>query len=245
MNVNRPSLVVAASAAALLMTYGFASAADLTPAPVYKSAPVVALAPIYNWTGFYVGANGGWGWGNQDPFNIITNRFDQLSTRISGGLFGGTVGAQVQVSYVVLGLEADLDWANIKGSTTAIPTVGGVPVTALPITAQTKIDWESTARLRAGIAVNNVMAYITGGLAVLEAKTTLNTPLGQVCGGIFSGCSGGLDHQIGAALGAGVEYGLTPNLSAKVEWLYITAASLEVSHTNEIRGGLNYRFTGL
>jgi outer membrane immunogenic protein len=163
-------------------------------------APVVAPAPVYNWTGFYVGANGGWAWGNQDPFNLITNRFDQLSTRISGGLFGGTVGAQVQVSYVVLGLEADLDWANIKGSTTAIPTVGGVPVTALPVNAQTKINWESTARLRAGLAVNNVMAYITGGLAVLEAKTTLNTPLGPVCGGIFSGCSG-LDHQIGAALG--------------------------------------------
>ncbi len=125
MNINRPSLAVAASAAAALMTYGFASAADLTPAPIYRSAPVVAPAPVYSWTGLYVGANGGWAWGSQDPFNIITNRFDQFSTGISGGLFGGTIGAQVQVSYVVLGLEADLDWANIKGSTTAIPTVGG------------------------------------------------------------------------------------------------------------------------
>jgi opacity protein-like surface antigen len=57
------------------------------------------------------------------------------------------------------------------------------------------------------------------------------------------GCSG-TDRQIGAALGAGLEYGFTPNLSAKVEWLYITAASLEISHTNEIRAGLNYRFSG-
>jgi outer membrane immunogenic protein len=143
----------------------------------------------------------------------------------------------------VLGLEADLDWANIKGSTTAIPTVGGVPVTALPITAQTKIDWESTARLRAGWAANNVLAYITGGLALVGAKTTLNTPVGPVCGGVFSGCSG-TDRQIGAALGAGLEYGLTPNLSAKVEWLYVTGVSLEVSHTNQIRAGLNYRFSG-
>ena len=182
-------------------------------------------------------------WGSQDPLNLITNRFDHLSTSISGGLFGGTIGAQVQVSYVVLGLEADLDWANIKGSTSVIPTVGGIPVTAFPINAETKIDWESTARLRAGFAANNVMAYITGGIAVLGAKTTLTTPVGPVCGGIFSGCSG-TDRQIGAALGAGIEYGFTPNLSAKLEYLYITAASLEISHTNVIRAGLNYRFSG-
>jgi len=87
------------------------------------------------------------------------------------------------------------------------------------------------------------MAYITGGIAVLGAKTTLTTPVGPVCGGIFSGCSG-TDRQIGAALGAGVEYGFTPNLSAKLEYLYITAASLEISHTNVIRAGLNYRFIG-
>ena len=69
--------------------------------------------------------NGGGAWGSQDPLNLITNRFDHLSNSISGGLFGGTIGAQVQVSYVVLGLEADLDWANIKGSSSVIPTVGG------------------------------------------------------------------------------------------------------------------------
>jgi hypothetical protein len=160
--------------------------------------------PAYSWTGVYVGVNGGGAWGSQDPLNLITNRFDHLSSSISGGLFGGTIGAQVQVSYVVLGLEADLDWANIKGSTSVIPTVGGIPVTAFPINAETKIDWESTARLRAGFAANNVMAYITGGIAVLGAKTTLTTPVGPVCGGIFSGCSG-TDRQIGAALGAGVE----------------------------------------
>jgi outer membrane immunogenic protein len=205
----------AASAAAVLMTYGFAYGADLTPAPVYKSGPIMSPVPAYSWTGVYVGLNGGGAWGSQDPYNIITNRFDHLSTGISGGLFGGTIGAQVQVSYVVLGLEADLDWANIKGSTSATPTVGGIPVTALPINAQTKIDWESTARLRAGMAFNNVMAYITGGLALQGAKTTLTTPLGPVCGGVLSGCNG-TDRAIGAALGAGVEYGVTPNLSVKL-----------------------------
>jgi outer membrane immunogenic protein len=241
--MNRPFSVIVTSMAAALTTCGFAYGADLTPAPVYRPAPIMSPVPAYDWTGVYVGVNGGGAWGSQDPLNLITNRFEQLSNSISGGLFGGTIGAQVQVRYVVLGLEADLDWANIKGSSSVIPTVGGIPVTAFPINAETKIDWESTARLRAGFAANNVMAYITGGIAVLGAKTTLTTPVGPVCGGIFSGCSG-TDRQIGAALGAGVEYGFTPNLSAKLEYLYITAASLEISHTNVIRAGLNYRFTG-
>jgi outer membrane immunogenic protein len=243
MIMNRLPTVFTASAAAAIMSCGLAYAADLAPATVYRPAPVMSPVPAYNWTGVYVGLNGGGAWGSQDPYNIITNRFDHLSTSISGGLFGGTVGAQVQVNYVVLGLEADLDWANIKGSTSAVPTVGGIPVTAFPINAETKIDWESTARLRAGMAFNNIMAYITGGLALQGAKTTLTSPLGPVCGGIFSGCSG-TDRAIGAALGAGIEYGFTPSLSAKVEFLYVTGASIEISRTSEIRGGLNYRFTG-
>ena len=99
----------------------FAMAADM---PVPYKAPVPVAAPVYNWTGFYLGVNGGYAWGQQDPFNIITNRFDSLSTSLSGGVVGGTSGAQVQVSHVVLGVETDIDWANIRGSTVATPTVG-------------------------------------------------------------------------------------------------------------------------
>jgi hypothetical protein len=84
-------------------------------------------------------------------------------------------------------------------------------------------------------------------LALLGAKTTLTTAAGSsfICGGpIFSSCSG-TNRQLGAALGGGLEYGLTPNLSAKLEYLYITAVSLEISRHSEIRAGLNYRFGGL
>jgi outer membrane immunogenic protein len=83
------------------------------------------------------------------------------------------------------------------------------------------------------------MAYLTGGLALQGAKTTLTTPLGPVCGGDFSGCNG-TDRAIGAALGAGLEYGFTPNLSAKLAYLYVTGASFDISRT--IRASLNYRF---
>jgi len=94
-----------------------AAAADLS------RPPLTMAAPIYNWTGIYVGINGGGGWGRQDPLNIITDRFDSHSFDISGGLFGGTIGAQVQVSNVVLGFESDIDWADISGSGSGTPTI--------------------------------------------------------------------------------------------------------------------------
>ena len=80
----------------------------------YKSAPVVSQ--VYNWTGLYVGVNGGYGTGTQDPLTLVSGRFDRASFDISGGMFGGTMGAQIQQGYVVLGLEGDLDWANMKGN---------------------------------------------------------------------------------------------------------------------------------
>src|SRR5450432_3941618 len=106
-----------------------ALAADLPMQP-YKSAPVVAQ--VYSWTGLYIGVNGGYGWGVQDPLTLVSNRFDRNSFNTSGGMFGGTMGAQIQQGYVVLGLEGDLDWANIKGNGISTPPIGGGPL-AQPI----------------------------------------------------------------------------------------------------------------
>src|SRR3974390_3305446 len=98
-------------------------AADLPQRPV--AAPLMSPTPVYNWTGIYFGINGGGGWGSQEALNIITNRFANDSINLSGGGFGGTVGAQIQSGHVVLGLEADLDWASLKGSSTFVPTIDG------------------------------------------------------------------------------------------------------------------------
>jgi outer membrane immunogenic protein len=238
------SILRSTIAGTALMTVSLAAhAADLPVRPMAPAYAPAAVQQVYNWTGLYVGVNGGYGWGNQDPFNIITNRFDSFTTGLSGGVVGGTLGAQIQAGHVVLGLEADIDWANIKGSTTANPTIGGVPQGA--VNAQTNIDWESTVRARVGYANNNWLVYGTGGLALLGAKTTL-TPVsgGGSCGSLIVGCSA-TNRQAGLALGGGLEYGLTPELSAKIEYLYISAASLEVSHHSEVRAGLNYRFGGM
>ncbi len=234
--------VAAALAAGLAQT---ASAADLPRRP--PPAPLLSPTPVYNWTGIYFGLNGGGAWGHQDPLNLITNRFDGQSVDFSGGVFGGTAGAQIQSGHVVMGFEADLDWANMKGSGTIIPSAGGIPI--IPITpavsASTSIDWEATARVRVGYAQENWLFYATGGLAVIGAKSTFVPAVGVTCGtlGIIN-CSG-TSKQFGAVLGAGVEYGITQNVSAKLEYLYISAASLDISHHSEIRAGLNYRFGGL
>ena len=232
--------------AAAALTIGVAQmalAADLPQRPA--SAPLLAPTPVYNWTGIYVGLNGGYGWGNQDPLNLITNRFDGASVGFSGGVFGGTAGAQIQSGHVVLGLEADLDWAGMKGSATFVPTIGGVPINPAAVSATTNIDWETTARARVGYAQDNWLFYATGGFAILGTKAAFTPALGVTCGTYgIANCSG-TNKQFGAALGAGVEYGFTQNISAKLEYLYISAASLDVSHHSEIRAGLNYRFGGL
>ena len=75
---------------------------------------------------------------------------------------------------------------------------------------------------------------------VLEVVRLTDTD--QLCRGAFR-CL--VRRQVGAVLGAGIEYGFTPNISAKLEYLYLTAASLDISHHSEIRLGLNYRFGGL
>ena len=225
------------AASALFLICANANAADLPARPSAYATPVAAA---YNWTGIYVGLNGGWGWGQQDPLNIISNRFDNSSIGFSGGLFGGTLGAQIQSSHVVLGFESDIDWANLKGSSNVSPTVAGGLLGL--VSATTNIDWVATARARVGYAFDNVLVYGTGGLAVLGAKTSLSlVPGGAACGAILTGCAGA-SRQIGAALGGGVEYGLTPNLSAKLEYLYVSAVSLDVSHHSEVRAGVNYRF---
>jgi len=241
MRQTRSALFVAAALMAGLAQA--ASAADLPrrPAP----APLLNPTPVYNWTGIYFGLNGGGGWGRQDPLNLITNRFDGQSVDFSGGVFGGTAGAQIQSGHVVLGFEADLDWANMKGSATFIPSNGGIPITPAAISATTKIDWEATARARIGYAQDNWLFYATGGLALLGAYSSFAPPLCVTCGTFGIVNCAGTSRQVGAVLGAGVEYGITQNVSAKLEYLYLTAASLDISHHSEIRAGLNYRFGGL
>ena len=132
---------------------GAANAADLprrhampTKAPMYE-------AP-YNWTGFYVGINGGAGWGHSN-----WERSAPVST--PGGLVGGTVGYNYQMGQTVFGLEGDIDWADLRGSGTC-----GV------CSCETRNDWLATARGRLGYSFGRVMPFVTGGGAFGDIKSS-------------------------------------------------------------------------
>ncbi|MGY3239804.1 opacity protein-like surface antigen [Bradyrhizobium sp. USDA 4448] len=94
-------LTYAAAGFALLSPFA-ADAADLA----VKAPPATPAAAVYNWTGMYIGVNGGYGWGKHDPLDLIAGGFDPgRSFNTSGGFIGGTIGAQIQQGYVVMGAE--------------------------------------------------------------------------------------------------------------------------------------------
>src|SRR5664279_988824 len=176
--------------ASLLSTGAFA--ADLAPRP-YTKAPVM-VDPGYNWTGFYVGLNGGYSWGRANtsiaPFAAIfpVTAFAPFRQDVNGGLAGGQIGYNWQLDRTwVLGLEADMQWTGEKSST-SLTTVGprygafpsGLPNAVGPdfnaIASQTAalsydLQWFATFRGRAGALVDpQTLLYVTGGLAVGEFK---------------------------------------------------------------------------
>src|SRR5581483_5741775 len=171
---------------------GTAAAADLArpaPAPYYK-APV--MAPAFSWTGFYVGLNGGGGFGR--------SAWDSTgSFNTSGGVIGGTVGYNYQVGQAVLGVEGDIDWADISGTTNNACGLG----------CKTSDSWLATVRGRLGYAADRFMPYITGGLALGDVKAT--TP----------GFAGASSDRAGWTLGAGLEFAVAQNWSLKAEYLYV------------------------
>jgi outer membrane immunogenic protein len=200
-----------------------AGAADLRrPPPEYPTK-----APAYrafDWTGFYVGVNAGYGWGrSRDDFGAAgINRFD-----VHGPLVGGTVGYNYQFGQAVLGLEGDIDWQDVKGNATCIAGV-----------CQTKSDWLGTVRGRLGYAIDRFLPYVTGGAAFADLK--VNVP----------GIATQSDTRAGWTVGAGAEYAFAPNWSVKAEYLFVDlgkfncpacAANVKFNE-NVVRAGLNYKF---
>jgi outer membrane immunogenic protein len=207
-----------------------AAAADLPPpvAQNYYKAP--AYLPAYSWTGFYAGINGGGGWGSSSWQVPATGRFDT-----SGGLVGGTLGYNYQFGQVVAGLEGDIDWADINGTTT----------TACPVGCKTNDNWLGTFRGRLGFAADRFMPFITGGLAFGDIQASA------------PGVAGVDNTNAGWTLGGGLEMSIVGNWTAKAEYLYVdlgrtncgTSCGAPVGvtdnvsfRTNLVRAGVNYRF---
>jgi outer membrane immunogenic protein len=188
-----------------------ASAADLAARP-YTKAPPPMVAAIYDWTGFYIGLNGGGGWSHKCWTD--TNRFGVLFPNVSegchdasGGMVGGQLGYRWQAANWVFGLEAQGDWADFKGSNTSVFLAG--------VTNQTKIDAFGLFTGQVGYAWNSVLWYVKGGAAVANDKYQGLTTVGSIA---FDRVN---DTRWGGVVGTGLEFGFAPNWSVAVEYDHI------------------------
>lgn len=228
MTMKKKTCIAALVALAALATAQSAGAADLSLAPIYKAPPAAAPSPAYNWSGFYLGVNGGGGWGHS-YWQANATGID-----LSGAQVGGTAGYNWQFGQAVFGLEGDVDWSNFKGTANS---------TLCPFGCTTSDTWLSTVRGRAGYAFGNVLPYITGGLAVGDIRA--NMP----------GFAVASTTNAGWTAGGGIEFALPGNWSAKAEYLHVNlgrfdcgidcgaAGSDNVSlHEDVVRAGLNYHF---
>jgi len=153
-----------------------ASAADL-PARAAPPAPVVAAAPIFTWTGFYAGVNAGWGWLNDNSTSVVlggavpgTLFFDNND---DGGFVGGAqIGYNYQIGSFVIGVEADLQWADTDRNIDVRFVPAGAGGVFTPGTFRSDLsDWFGTVRARVGVAFDRVLIYGTGGLAYSDNDT--------------------------------------------------------------------------
>lgn len=192
-----------------------ASAADLPRQHVMPAKAPAYVAAMYNWTGPYIGINGGYAFGG-------TNDAD-------GGLVGGTLGYNFQTGPWVFGLEGDMNWTKIRGTSAC----GGT-------TCEVGNNWLATARGRLGYAMGatgSILPYVTGGAAFGDVSNSV------------AGAGTVSDTNAGWTLGAGLEAQISGPLTAKVEYLYVDlgdgpslAGQSSNFDTSIIRAGLNYKF---
>jgi outer membrane immunogenic protein len=210
------------------------------PAPAYK-AP--APAPIYNWTGFYVGIEGGGGWADTRHTNA-TNGINSGTVGIDGDLFGGTYGYNWQSGPWVLGLEGDFSWSSIKKTFNDVAP--GTFCTG-PFQCVTDLRWLGTDRARIGYAWDRLLAYGTAGVAYGDVRGTVTNQAGITIGD---------NTRAGFVYGGGVEWAFAPAWSVKLEYLRTDLGNkltynavggglpeqVSLKNLDIVRAGLNYRF---
>ena len=197
-----------------------AMAADLAARPYTKAPPMIAA--VYDWSGFYIGANGGWGtsrncWTNTAVAGVQVAPTAEGCHDADGGTIGGQVGYRWQAGNWVFGLEAQGNWADFKGS--------NLSLAAAPAFNRSKIDAFGLFTGQVGYAANNVLFYVKGGAAVTDNRYE----------GLFAGTVIDRAEQTrwGATVGAGVEYAFAPNWSFGVEYNHL------------FMGTENYNFRGV
>jgi outer membrane immunogenic protein len=247
------------------LAVGSAGAADL---PVKAPAPAPVAAP--NWTGFYIGLNAGGAWGRADPNTSVTcaaapgftfpfigffggcggdvplvNAAGTGSVTKAGFIGGGQAGYNAQSDNVVYGIELDFDSMNIKAARQVTGNYTTLPA-SFTVTTSANTNWLFTTRGRVGWAFGDVLAYATGGLAMTDLKSGNSFSDSAT---FFPGPGAGnwstSATKLGWTAGAGIEWALSHNWSAKVEYLYVkfgsvTASGLVVGTTGTPPPGASY-----
>lgn len=203
-------LLIAASVAVLTATG--AQAADLAARPYTKAPPMVAM---YDWSGFYVGLNGGGGW-SRKCWDIVTNilgapvvpAVSEGCHTATGALAGGQFGYRWQTGAWVFGVEAQGDWANLSGSNGPNLLAGGGG------SDRSRIDAIGLFTGQIGYAWNNVLFYVKGGvMGVRDRYEGFITATGFV----FDRAS---ETRWNGAVGAGLDFGVTPNIVIGVDYVH-------------------------
>lgn len=226
-------------------TLAFLLAAVAGAAASPASAADVETSPGYDWTGPYLGIHGGYAWGSSKSDDIFAYDLEPESW------FGGIqAGYNQQLSNnLVLGIEADVSFGDLKDDSLVLTDVGF----DIPTEASTKIETFGTVRARAGYAFDRILPYVTAGLGWARQEVDY-----------FQDYNFGLINNLndtktyfGWTVGAGIEAALADNWTARIEYLYTDLGSEKYDgvisvfgpytaeidlHIQTVRLGLNYKF---
>lgn len=204
-----------------------AVAADLAARP-YTKAPAM-VAAVYDWSGLYVGINGGWGsshkcWTDLTPvFGGPDGCHDA-----TGGVAGGQAGYRWQSGAFVFGVEAQGDWANLRGSNVGQALLNG------NFTNRSRIDAFGLFTGQVGYAFNTALLYVKGGAAVTaDHFDVISNAPGNILAGITPN-----QNRWGGTVGTGIEFSFAPNWSAAVEYDHLFMGGRDTTFTANIIGGL-------
>jgi outer membrane immunogenic protein len=223
-------LLASVSSVALIPAAGSLNAADIAR-PVYKAPPVVPPPVVFSWTGCFVGAHVGWGWGRKDVTSGKVNSaglntsgpFGSDRIDVSGGLLGGQVGCDFQFGWGkapgtpgnwVIGIQGDFAGADING-------FGPDPADPTDHSLRVKVDSIASVTGRLGFTgfgkspfMSQTLWYVRGGVAWLHERWDLTDAKFQW---VFETHDTKASRS-GWTVGAGVEWAFAPNWSAFVEW---------------------------
>jgi outer membrane immunogenic protein len=215
-------------------------AADAADLPI--KAPREVVVPDYDWSGFYVGAHAGKAWGRNrfdDPTATITSLGNPFILFSNGPIFGGQIGLNWQTGHFVLGAEADVDWASLRGDFVFFPvtSVSGF---------STNIRSLATGTVRFGVAMGPWLAYLKGGVAWADVDVIENT--------VTPSAVTETHQRTGLTGGVGLEVAFWQNVSAKIEYDYLRFGQqtffspihpLDVDQQVQVvKAGFNVRFGG-